>query len=153
MIRKYLVNEQYILETSHWLITSRNEHKMTVNFINPGSAIEVKPDGILVWPLGSNQMESWFGRWGSERVNDYVKDLHSVARSDYVVWRDAGKPRSGTPCSNISRSRFQFKYALRQCRMNEELLTVKSTLMGIHYTEKIVLVPRVEEYCYMLIII
>ena len=69
MIGKYLVNEQYILETSHWLITSRNEHKMTVNFINPGSAVEVKPDGILVWPLGSNQMESWFGRWGSERVN------------------------------------------------------------------------------------
>ena len=33
--------------------------------------------------------------------NDYVKDLHSVARSDYVVWRDAGKPRSGTPCSNM----------------------------------------------------
>ena len=68
MIGKYLVNEQYILETSHWLITSRNEHKMTVNFINPGSAVEVKPDGILVWPLGSNQMESWCGRWGSERV-------------------------------------------------------------------------------------
>ena len=68
MIGKYLVNEQYILETSHWLITSRNEHKMNVNFINPGSAVEVKPDGILVWPLGSNQMESWFGRWGSERV-------------------------------------------------------------------------------------
>ena len=70
MIGKYLVNEQYILETSHWLITSRNEHKMTVNFINPGSAVEVKPDGILVWPLGSNQMESWFGLWGSERVKE-----------------------------------------------------------------------------------
>ena len=75
MIGKYLVNEQYILETSHWLITSRNEHKMTVNFINPGSAVEVKPDGILVWLLGSNQMESWFGRWGSERVNCYINDL------------------------------------------------------------------------------
>ena len=62
MIAKYLVNEQYILETSHWLITSRNEHKMTVNFI-PGSAVE--KDGILVWPLGSNQMEFF---WGSERV-------------------------------------------------------------------------------------
>ena len=73
MIGKYLVNEQYILETSHWLITSRNEHKMTVNFINPGSAVEVKPDGILVWPLGSNQMESWFGRWGSERVKQNNK--------------------------------------------------------------------------------
>ena len=54
--------------------------------------------------------------------NDYVKDLHSVARSDYVVWRDAGKPRSGTPCSNMRRSRLQFKYALRQCRMNEDAI-------------------------------
>ena len=54
--------------------------------------------------------------------NDYVKDLHSVARSDYVVWRDAGKPRSGTPCSNMRRSRLQFRYALRQCRMNEEAI-------------------------------
>ena len=68
MIGKYLVNEQYILETSHWLITSPYEHKMTVNFINPALAVEVNQNGILVQPLRSNQMESWFGRWGSERV-------------------------------------------------------------------------------------
>ena len=41
--------------------------------------------------------------------NDYVKDLPSVARSDYVVWRDAGRPRSGTPCSNMRRFRLQLK--------------------------------------------
>ena len=88
MIGKYLVNEQYILETSHWLITSRNEHKMTVNFINPGSAVEVKPDGILVWPLGSNQMESWFGRWGSERVKQehfFVKRFNKTFIVVYAV--------------------------------------------------------------------
>ena len=56
--------------------------------------------------------------------NDYVKDLHySVARSDYVVWRDAAKPRSGTPCSNMRRSRLQFKYAHRQCKMNEDAIS------------------------------
>ena len=68
MIGKYLVNEQYILETSHWLITSPYEHEMTVNFINPASAVEVNQNGILFQPLRSNQMQSWFGRWGSERV-------------------------------------------------------------------------------------
>ena len=68
MIGKYLVNEQYILETSHWLITSPYEHEMTVNFINPASAVEVNQNGILVQPLRSNQMQSWFGRWSSERV-------------------------------------------------------------------------------------
>ena len=54
--------------------------------------------------------------------NDYVKDLHSVTRSDYVVCRDAGKSRSGTPCSNMRHSRLQFKYALQQCRMNEDVI-------------------------------
>ena len=71
MIGKYLVNEQYILETSHWLITSPYEHEMTVNFINPASAVEVNQNGIPVQPLRSNQMQSWFGRWGSERVHIY----------------------------------------------------------------------------------
>ena len=68
MIGKYLVNEQYILETSHWLITSPYKHEMTVNFINPASAIEVNQNGILVQPLRSHKMQSWFGHWGSERV-------------------------------------------------------------------------------------
>ena len=70
MIGNYLVNEQYILETSHRLITSPYEHEMTVNFINPASAVEVNQNGILVQLLRSNQMQSWFGRWGSERVKD-----------------------------------------------------------------------------------
>ena len=84
MIGKYLVNEQYILETSHWLITSRNEHKMTVNFINPGSVVGVKPDGILVWSLGSNQMESWFGRWGQTRWNPGL--VVGVKPDGILVW-------------------------------------------------------------------
>ena len=54
--------------------------------------------------------------------NDYVKDLHSTARSDYVAWRDAGRPRSGAPCSNMRRSRLKFKYALRQCKRNEDAI-------------------------------
>ena len=37
--------------------------------------------------------------------NEYVKDLHCTARSDYVAWGDAGKQRSGVLCSNIRRSR------------------------------------------------
>ena len=53
---------------------------------------------------------------------DYVKDLHSTARSDYVAWRDAGKPRSGAPCSNMRRSRLKFKYALRQYKRNEDAI-------------------------------
>ena len=54
--------------------------------------------------------------------NDYVKDLHSVARTDYVAWRYAGKPRSGSRCRNMRRSRLTFKYALRQCKKNEDAI-------------------------------
>ena len=45
--------------------------------------------------------------------NDFVKELHTSARNDYIVLRNAGSPRSGTLCSNMGRSRLRFKYALR----------------------------------------
>ena len=77
----FLVNAQYILETSHWLITSPYEHDITVNFINPVSAVEVNQNGILVQPLRSNQLQSWFGRWGSER--DDI--LHSLKKSAFYL--------------------------------------------------------------------
>ena len=78
MIGKYLVNEQYILETSHWLITSPYEYEITVNFINPALAVVVNQNGILVQPLRSNQMQSWFGRWGSERVKEHLCSVRLV---------------------------------------------------------------------------
>ena len=52
--------------------------------------------------------------------NDFVKELHTSARNDYIVWRNAGRPRSGTLCSDMRRSRMRFKYALRQCSQNEK---------------------------------
>ena len=92
------MNEQYILETSHWLITSPYEHEITVNFINPALAVVVNQNGILVQPLRSNQMQSWFDRWGSERVNadssdcedehdaySYVYKINSAKSSDEFV--------------------------------------------------------------------
>ena len=60
--------------------------------------------------------------FGEGGFNEYVKDLHCTARSDYVAWRDAGKQRSGVLCSNMRRSRLMFKYALRQCKRNEEAI-------------------------------
>ena len=56
------------------------------------------------------------------RFNECVKDLHCTARSDYVAYRDAGKRRSGVLCSNVGRSRLMVKYALRQCKRNEEAI-------------------------------
>jgi len=54
--------------------------------------------------------------------NDYIKDLHHEARSAYVMWRDLGKPRTGPISELMRRSRLIFKYALRQCKRNEQTL-------------------------------
>ena len=67
--------------------------------------------------------------------NDYVKDLHSTARSDYVAWRDAGRPRSGAPCSNMRRSRLKFKYALGNVRGMKMLFVLINMLS--HYLIRI----------------
>ena len=47
--------------------------------------------------------------------NEFVKELHTSARNDYIVWRNAGRLQSGTFCSDMRRSRLKFKYALRLC--------------------------------------
>ena len=52
--------------------------------------------------------------------NDFVKELHTSARNDYIVWWNAGRPRSGSLCSDMRRSRLRFKYALRQCNQNDK---------------------------------
>jgi hypothetical protein len=52
--------------------------------------------------------------------NDYVKDLHDDARGCYLLWRNLGKPRYGPGCEAMRRSRLSFKYALRQCKNQEE---------------------------------
>ena len=49
---------------------------------------------------------------------DLVKELHYKARSDYILWSNLGKPRSGTSCEEIRRSRLSFKYA--GCRVHAE---------------------------------
>ena len=42
--------------------------------------------------------------------------------NDYIAWRNAGRPRSGTLCSDMRRSRLRFTYALRQCNQNEKYI-------------------------------
>ena len=52
--------------------------------------------------------------------NELVKELHTSVRNYYIVWRNADRPRSGTFCSDMRRSRLRFKYDLRQCNQNEK---------------------------------
>ena len=66
----------------------------------------------------SNLMDCW--DYIVPAFNAVVKELHTSARNDYIVWRNAGRPRSGTFCSDMRRSKLRFKYALRLCNQNKK---------------------------------
>jgi hypothetical protein len=51
--------------------------------------------------------------------NDHVKEAHTEAHQAYIMWRDLGKPRQGTACEYMRRTRLIFKYSLRQCQKQE----------------------------------
>ena len=48
-----------------------------------------------------------------------MKELHDIARHDFVMWRSAGKPRLGEICLSMNQSRLRFKSALKYCQQNE----------------------------------
>ena len=54
--------------------------------------------------------------------NDYVKTAHAEARQYYLLWRNSGKPHQGAAAELMRRSRLNFKYILRQCQSNEEMI-------------------------------
>ena len=53
--------------------------------------------------------------------NDYLKELHNNARNSYLLWKHSGKPRGDNTDMDMRTTRLQFKYALRQCRSDEEM--------------------------------
>ena len=54
--------------------------------------------------------------------NEHLKELHCEAMAQYLIWRDAGRPRTGESHSDMRVSRLCFKYAFRQCRANENMM-------------------------------
>ena len=51
-----------------------------------------------------------------------MKELHAIARHDFVMWRSAGKPRFGEICLSMNQSRLRFKSALKYCQQNETIM-------------------------------
>ena len=51
--------------------------------------------------------------------NEHVKELHDIARHDFVMWRSDGKPRFGEICLSMNQSRLRFKSALKYCQQNK----------------------------------
>ena len=66
-----------------------------------------------------------FGKLKSKRRcvpgwNDYIKDMYRTSRESFKLWKYGGSPRFGPLACTMRRSRADFKYALRQCRLHEE---------------------------------
>ena len=60
--------------------------------------------------------------------NDEVKHYYGMARSEFKYWKQNGIPRSFPIYREMSSARARFKYALRQCRLDE--LTISSTKLA-----------------------
>ena len=52
--------------------------------------------------------------------NEEVKHYHTIARSEFKFWKQDNMPRSGPVFRGMSIARARFKYALRQCRLDEQ---------------------------------
>jgi hypothetical protein len=48
--------------------------------------------------------------------NDCVKEVHTLAREAFLLWRSHNSPRHGPMYNNMRSTRAQFKLALRQCK-------------------------------------
>ena len=64
--------------------------------------------------------------------NDYLKDLHDSARNSYLVWKQNGKPRGDDTDMDMRTTRLRFKYALRQCRCDEEQNRTDALARSLH---------------------
>ena len=58
--------------------------------------------------------------------NDHVADLHKDARECFVMWCNNGKSRQGWIFDLMHQTRYQFKYALRTVKNNENVLRRES---------------------------
>ena len=52
--------------------------------------------------------------------NYFIKDCYVESREAFKAWKENGCPRFGHIACHMRRSRANFKYALRQCRLHEE---------------------------------
>ena len=68
-----------------------------------------------------NSVASW---------NDYVNHHYNISRTDFKWWVAHNRPRHGPIYHAMRMSRAQYKYALRQCRLEENSIT--STKLAYH---------------------
>lgn len=58
--------------------------------------------------------------------NDLVKELYTYSREMFLIWKNNGSQREGPLALQMRQARAQFKFALRQCRLNEKQLRAEA---------------------------
>ena len=53
------------------------------------------------------------------RGNEYVKEFYVISKDTFKLWKSSGCPRFGPIACAMRKTRADFKYALRQCRLHE----------------------------------
>jgi len=72
--------------------------------------------------------------------NEYVSDNHELARNAYLDWLCCGKPRFGPSYLHMSKTRAQFKLALRYCKQHEDMMRADSLANSLsHCSEMTIL--------------
>ena len=69
--------------------------------------------------------------------NENVRELHDIARSSYLVWRQSGKPRGDVTEYDMRTSRLRFKYALRQCQNNDETMRADALARSLYCKDSV----------------
>ena len=54
--------------------------------------------------------------------NEEVKHYHTIARSEFNIWKQNNMSRSGQVFHNMSIAGAHFRYALRQCHLHEQMI-------------------------------
>ena len=64
--------------------------------------------------------------------NDYLKELHTNAINCDLTWTQMGKPRGDGTDIDMQITRLQFKYAPRQCRMDEDMIRADALTRSLY---------------------
>ena len=53
--------------------------------------------------------------------NSVVKSKHQIAKAAFQLWVNCNRPKTGDIYRNMTKTRKDFKYSIRQCRKNAEM--------------------------------
>ena len=111
-----------------------DEHKMQLDVYFSSICDELRKASIKSIPTTKYKCSSDFIVPG---FNEYVRDLHDIARSSYLVWKQSGKPRADVADGDMRTSRLRFKYALRQCQSNDEIMRADALARSLYCKDSV----------------